>query len=592
MAEKKIHIFDKKDSTLIYYQQNVDSTTNFLVGFKIPSADLPNEHEHVFRYKNLIVYIDDETQAMRIPLVKPGMLHLMEHCLFHSCKDFKSNELFKYFRKTSTFSNAYTSQNNMTLTISCPTKYLEENLKIASEMLFRTDYKTDLAEEKKTVIHELHSYQDNPPYFYFEQILSNPSLQSGTEILGIADEIIDSITPNEMTRFARTHFTSENLIMSITSDLPYDQIESLFNKYFVEKAKSIPESKVTPKIPRIKLNDDYMVPLVIPEIKTVNLKFYFERQSGYEEQEKMAYLEGYLFNGFNGILMDKFRTERQLCYTPVFQCLPFTENYSFNSFEIQTDVENVNTVINIFTKTIRELAINGISDEQMDGFKEYWKSYRLRKNNIKDRDPNKMLINYIYGKEVFLSNMYEKVASITKEEFNDYFKRNYIDTHIIFQPVGNVADIVLPPIEVITSYIRPYQNYAYNTIYNEKDFEELLDYIQKVSGETTNGQPAIASKIKLIKESDNSLRMKELCKRQEEIMNADDNAENENQTTNSENTSNNNEQTESNFNDSNDDNVYESTTRRVSLIVNNILKAKNNQTKKPNNSNDTENTLQ
>ena len=541
MAEKKINKFKEKDSTLLYYQQNIDGTTHFLVGFKIPSADMPNEHEHIFRYKNVIAYVDDETGSIRIPLVKPGMLHLMEHSLFHSCKEFNIDDVYKFFRKTNTICNAYTSQNVMVVDINCPTKYLEDNLNIVSKMLFRTDYKTGTIEEKGTIKHELHYIQDRDTVSPILDLILNASVQLGSDIVGIADEIIDSITPNEMSRFARTHFTSQNLVMSVVSDLPYDEIERLSNKYFVEKAVSIPDSEVTPNIPVCSLEQDYLVPCLVPDSKTVTLYFYFEPTSDYEESEKMAYLEDYIFNGFNGILVEKFRKEKQLTYTPQFYTQPITSNYSLNCFKIQTDVQNINTCLEVFTKTIRELAINGISDEQMEGFKEYWSSHRLRKNNLKSRDPDTMLNDYLYGKEVFISNMYEKVASITKEEFNDYFKRNYINTHIIFQPVGAIENIKFPSIGTIISYIRPYENYAYENIYDQKGIDDVMQYLENLQKDALAGKDVV-SEMTLVKPSDYSEYLKEL-KEKEQIENNEeiDDEENNVKTSNNEIVNDNNE---------------------------------------------------
>ena len=487
MAEKQIYKYEK-DSSLVYYQQNIDNTTKLSVGFVIPSGDLPNEHEHICRYKNVIVYMDDETGGIRIPIVKPGMLHLMEHFLSHSCKQFNERENFVKFRKTNTVYNASTSQYTMTIDLNCPSKYLEENLDIISKMLFRTDYHTDLKQEKSTVVHELEYVKDRDIPDIISALVDTEKNQTGVDILGIEKEVIDSITPNEMHRFARTHYTSQNLVMSVVSDLPFEDIKNLFDKYFVSKAPSIPESKVTPKLPEYFLGRDYMYVQPQPDKKTVTLDFFFKGSDNYEENEKMHYIEDYIFNDFNGRLMDKFRVENQLTYTPSFYDLPLSYNFVLKCFQIQTNQSGALRCLDVFTSMMRELAINGITEDELSSFKEYWEAHRLRKNNLKMRDPSNLLHTYLSGNEVFVKDMHEKVASITKEEFDSYFKKNYIDTNVIVLASGNTNGIEFPTIEEVTSFIRPYDNYAYETIYNEKGITEVYEYIDNLMANSPDGK--------------------------------------------------------------------------------------------------------
>lgn len=485
MAEKKIYHYDN-GATLIYYQQNYNKSTNFTIGFKLPSDDIPKENESIYRYKNVIFYINDQdTDDVRVPLIKPGLKHFLEHMLDHSSEEFNRKDIYDFFRKSNTIDNAYTTQNCMTITVDCPTKYLKENLEIHSKMLLRKEFpQKDVDEEKKVVLQELTLTQDeyyNDPINYVLGQITSSENQGGTQILGISKEILDTITPNELSRFARTHFTSENLVMSIVSDLPFDQIKEMLDEYFVNKVPSIPLSNVKPYAPSYFLDEDIDVPVHVPNKKTINLDFYFKGTNDYEENEKMQYLENYIFNGFNGRLMDKFRIENQLTYTPLFENIPLSANFNLKHFNIQTTPENAQKVAYLFTELIRDLAENGITDQEIESFKEHWESHRLRKTEVKTHNSSYLFQTYLSGQEVFVHDMHQKVASITKEEFNKYFMDNYIYTKMIFSPSGDLENLPLPKVNELVTYLRPYENYAYDSIYDNNALGQVVEYLDNLA---------------------------------------------------------------------------------------------------------------
>lgn len=485
MANKQIYHYDN-GATLIYYQQNYNKSTNFTIGFKLPSDDVPKSNESIYKYKNVVFYVnDDDPNDIRVPLVKPGLKHFLEHMFDHSSEDFDRKDIYDFFRKSNTIDNAYTTQNCIVVTADCPTKYLQENLKVHSKMLLRKDFpESDVEEEKKIVLQELTMKQDEYAAEAFNFVLgqiSSRENQGSVEILGISKDILDTITPNELSRFARTHFTSENLIMSVVSDLPFDEVKKMVDEYFVSQVPSIPASNVKPYESTYFLDEDIDVPVEIPSKNTINLAFYFKGTNNYEENEKMQYLEDYIFNGFNGRLMNKFRIENQLTYTPIFMNVPLSSTFNLKCFNIQTTPENADIVVDIFTDLIRELAENGVTDEEMDSFKEHWASHRLRKTEVKTHNSSYLFQTYLSGQEVFIHDMHEKVASITKEEFNKYFMNNYIHTTMIFSPSGNINAVQLPRVGELVTYLRPYENYAYDTILDNEAIETLqLDYVEKL----------------------------------------------------------------------------------------------------------------
>lgn len=479
MSEKHIYKYPN-GATLIYYQQNINKSTKATIGFKVPNVDIPNYNESIYRYKNVIFYTDSEG-GIRVPLIKPGVIHLAEHMFFKNLPTMKKEDMVNIFRKTDTLYNAHTSQDAVAVDFDCPSKFVEQIFDIQSQMMLRKNFnQTELEQEKKVVYQELQRSLDldleEPVISY---ISNTTTILKNDEILGMYKDIIDSISPNELKRFCRTHFTQENLVMSIVSDLPFDKIKELCEKNFINKIPSVPNSKVQTQPRHYLFDEDCEIMLPNVAQKTASLNFWFKGSDNYEENQKFSYIEDYLMNNFSGRLMQKFRLNNQLTYTPEFETIDLPM-LNLKHFVITTTPEHVNTCINLFTEVITELLENGITLDEIAGFKEMWKNHRERKTNLKNMDPGNMFYNYIYNEPVFIKNMYEKVESISKEEVDSYLKEIYTNSKLIFSVYGNFDESQIPTIAEITNQFRPYNKYATKQMINKKEVEEMYEFFQNL----------------------------------------------------------------------------------------------------------------
>ena len=477
MSEKQIYKYPN-GATLIYYQHNINKSTNAIIGFKVPHVDIPTEQESIFRYKNVISYWDPDGN-IRVPLVKPGIIHCAEHMFFKNLPNLTKEEIFSILRKTDTRYNAGTTQDFVEIDFDFPSKFAKEIFEIESKMILRSQYtQKELNEEKEVIFQELQSSLDLDADSILENYLTNNySHLTPAEILGMYKEIIDSITPNELKRFTRTHFTSENLIVSVVSDLPFETIKQLVDENVIANVPSIPASNV--KLQELSYNFTNDTEIIIPsskDLKTATILFAFKGANHYEEDEKFAYLEEYIFNDFNGRLMQKFRQENQLTYTPFFYN-DQRPNLNLKCFNITTTPDKVYECIITLTQLIREVAEKGLTDEEMQGFKEMWENHRERKSKFKSHKAYALFCDYIYGYPVFVHNMNEKVKNITKQDFDKYFKENYLESPLLFCMYGNYNLLDIPTLKYITSQFRTYDHYLESTLGKNKEIDDFYNYI-------------------------------------------------------------------------------------------------------------------
>lgn len=477
MSEKQIYKYPN-GATLIYYQHNINKSTNAIIGFKVPHVDIPTEQESIFRYKNVISYWDPDGN-IRIPLVKPGIIHCAEHMFFKNLPNITKEEIFSILRKTDTRYNAGTTQDFVEIDFDFPSKFAKEIFEIESKMILRKQYtQKELNEEKEIIYQELQRSLDLDADSILDSYLKNNySHITSAEILGMYKEIIDSITPNELKRFTKTHFTSENLIVSVVSDLPFETIKMLVDKNIIENVSSIPDSNV--KLQELSYNFSGDTEIIIPsskDLKTATILFAFKGKNNFEEDEKFAYLEEYIFNDFNGRLMQKFRQENQLTYTPLFYN-DQRPNLNLKCFDITTTPDKVNECITTLTQLIREVAEKGLTDEEMQGFNEMWANHRERKSKFKSHKAYALFCDYVYGYPVFVHNMNEKVKNITKQDFDKYFKENYLETPLLFCLYGNYNLQDIPTLKHITSQFRTYDHYLESTLGKAKEIDDFYNYI-------------------------------------------------------------------------------------------------------------------
>ena len=475
MAEKQIYTFPN-GSTLVYYQQNYNKCTDVNVGFRIPLIDIPLPDEVVGTYKNVVFYVNKDNN-IRIPLIKPGIAHLVEHMFFSSLPDMPKSEIFKKLQRTNTIYNAETSQDYVKTEFNCPSKFVEEIFELESKMIFRDGYnKDDFENEKKPVYQELEMTIDNRTSDIIDVLTNNLETLLGEEILGIDKLVIDSLTEKQLIRFAKTYFTKENLIMTVSSNLPFEKIKSLCEKYFVEKAPSIIETKISTPPRKYEFYNDLMFLSPDKESKTARIEFILKGSTDYEKNDIYSNIEDYLLNSFNGRLFEKFRNNNGLVYTPSFYNIDMPQQ-PLKIFSIQTTPKNVKECVNSLTDILDDLLTKGITDEEYSGFKEMWENRRERKSSIKYNSANSLFNKVIYNQPLFVSEFYEKTKNLTKEDINKYIWDIYSKSKLCVSISGNFNKKEISPLQTILAKYRPYDKYINKNLIDHDEAKQLNEYL-------------------------------------------------------------------------------------------------------------------
>lgn len=408
MAEKHIKKYPN-GATLIYYRQNINSTTDVTMGFLCGSRFDPKGKE--------------------------GTAHAVEHSIFNNLiAGMDEPGLYNFFKKTGTIHNAFTTNDVVATTFNTPNKNFEAIFKIDSEMFANHKFNENRwAKERKAILQEIYMVLDEKGISSLE---ANRSAKTRDKILGTPYSL-NRITAKDLEEYADTRFITDNMIISVVSSLPYNEVKKVVEENFINKFPSNAKRKIDIK----KQTYDFESKLNAvdePYANSFVIEFVFKGLDGVEKNDLMTRFENWYFNEFAGKLYERLRYKNQLVYTSSFLSLPVL-NSNLKAFEITTSPENANRCIEVLSEILREAIKNGVSEEDFALFKQAMLEKRARKTNIKTYQSEKLFNDYVYGKKSFVRNFFNKLMSLDRETVNKYLKDVYGKSNLMVAYVGDMA---------------------------------------------------------------------------------------------------------------------------------------------------------
>ena len=406
MAEKHIKKYPN-GVTLIYYRQNINSTTNVTAGFLYDSPDM---------------YI----------------AHALEHALFHGTDEYTKEEIYEIFRETGTIQNAATSKNYVVTEFDCPNANAERIFKINGDMLAKKKFnEKELDRELKVILQERYLVQDREG-------------DEEGDTVGTPEQL-SKVTTKDIIKFRNKFFVTENMVISVVSSLPYSTIKKYVEENMISKIKSDPNKKVVLK-KKDHIFTDKEVIHDIPSANSFNIQFILKGYQDVEKNDLYSRFEDWYFNEFAGKLYKRLRLQEPLVYAAQFH--NYEQPYlKLKLFNIHTSPENVNKCIVGMTDILEEAIEKGISEKEFNLFQTTMLANRQRKTNIKTYDSSKLFTDYIYGEKPFVRGFFNKLMALTREDINKYLKDVYGKSKLTVSLIGDTykAQNVFDPYAIPSS---------------------------------------------------------------------------------------------------------------------------------------------
>ncbi|MFZ1716516.1 MAG: pitrilysin family protein, partial [Saprospiraceae bacterium] len=190
------------------------------------------------------------------PPHQTGMAHLFEHLMFSGTKQYPSYDLV--IQNAGGENNAFTTCDNTNYHITLPSMNLATALALEADRMSHIRLtKTIFDREKQVVLEEYKETCLNKPYGDSFQLICQLAYKRHPyqwPTIGKNEEAIANLELEEAKQFYRKYYQPGNAILSITSNIPSDQLMTMVEKHFgAIKPGTAPHNKYLSERPQKKL---------------------------------------------------------------------------------------------------------------------------------------------------------------------------------------------------------------------------------------------------------------------------------------------------------------------------------------------------
>jgi predicted Zn-dependent peptidase len=362
---------------------------------------------------------------------KQGIAHFIEHCLFKGTKTKKSIEILNRLDKVGGETNAYTSKEETAVYASCMNIHFERALELICDITFNSIFpEKEIQKEKEVIIDEINSYLDTPAeqiFDDFDEILfKNHPL--GRNILG-NEKTVKSFKKSDIKKFIDDNYFSENIVLSVSSSLPFEKVKSMVEKYIV----NMPTGRKKGKHKKVSI---YVPQHTVVKNNTHQCHYVLGNRA-YALKDKMRLPMLLLNNILGGPAMNSrlninIREKYGLAYTIESNYQAYYDSGVFEIY-IATDKSNIDKSHGLILKELSKLSSSKLSDRNLHDAKQQL----LGQITLAQESSASMML--AYGKSLLAHNkidtneiMFKKIRSIASEDIlsaaNEIFDSNKLSS--------------------------------------------------------------------------------------------------------------------------------------------------------------------
>lgn len=433
-----------------------------------------------YEYTSIIIYVN--VGSIHEKVNQQGLAHFCEHLKFSgTCKKNESkkqsnipmksektfpdivkeiekydcikdyNEIFNNMDILNATLNAYTDKDHTAYYIKIPSKFVNIAFNLLFDMLFNTPINQNkIDKEKNIVIEEEKSRNDEIDIMLsiklYELIFKNHPM--GKNMIDNIP-IINKYNTKLVSNFIKTHYVSNNMHISISSNLPSDKIKSklnyYINKYDVEKTKNKNLNKIKKELfDNEKLKEKLIllprkpnIYIYNEDIKSCDIQIGFLVPFGHSKKDFVnrfsIYILSLILGELNGSRLFIELREKNSWVYGVSSSVELYKDLGCFSIRTSCDKKNIIKVIDCILKIMKDLKTNKVSSKEILTAKN-----KLIYNHLKHKNEdsftkaeyNGMMMVY-QNNCIFSDSDIEKVINY----INDNDVRNIANTVLDFENI-------------------------------------------------------------------------------------------------------------------------------------------------------------
>lgn len=312
----------------IIYEKSSSALTSFTIGFE---AGANREEKHQI-----------------------GLAHVVEHMIFKGTKKRNEREINEMIDAVFGFSNAMTNFPYVVYYGTTLAEELEKGIEIYSDILLHPTFPEEgFEEEIQVIVEELKEWSEDKVQHCEDILFSNafPNRRIGQLIIGNKHSITH-FTLAEVKAFYKTHYTPENCVISVVSNLGFEEVEKIMKTYFGhwQGAKTKGEKAQNNSFVLYEKNTAALFKKVDAHMEGAKIQYCFPIHELNEKEVMALRLFNLLFGeGTSSLLYEHIRTQNGLAYE-VGSSIKNEKGIKLFLISMGTSPEKVEQAINIINK--------------------------------------------------------------------------------------------------------------------------------------------------------------------------------------------------------------------------------------------------
>jgi zinc protease len=359
-----------------------------------------------------------------------GFSHFTEHLVFKATRSYPDNGIMERITYLGGSINAYTEYDSTCFYCVLPSKFIDEGLKILSEIASHATYdEADFKAEKKVVIEEYKQYLNDPEEsfiedlgaYYFDKNLYRKPIIGDVEILRQSSH-------QDLLQFYHKYYVPSNAFLVISGDVSQSQLAGLLEVHFgcwqnrsLTKrtfiCDDVPGKAVYHHFPK-KISND-MLAFVLPDLA-----------EKHPDSQKLAFVTKVLAMGKNSRLYERLFNQEQLVDGIKVHSQCGIESGAAIIFVMPKSKADLGRIIQIVREEINLLLQFGISAKEIrDQKNELIHHYRYSFEYVESLASSLGNEEVLHDYRSFLDYP-QRMAAITKADLDavarNYFRAEYI----------------------------------------------------------------------------------------------------------------------------------------------------------------------
>jgi predicted Zn-dependent peptidase len=344
-----------------------------------------------------------------------GVSHFLEHMTFKGTERLSALEVNEAFDRTGAKFNAFTSHENTVYYAAVLPEYLEEVTDLWTDLMRPSLRDEDFTMEKNVILEEIAMYKDTPQFDVMDRCrsLHFGDHPCGNSVLG-SEGSVGSMTADQMRAYHQTRYGPNNMVVACCGQVDFEAVRKL-----IEHRCGTWQPMNAPRPLSFDRGTGKQQRMTKTNLQREHICLISSSVAAQDKRRYAASLLSMVIGDDTGSRFFWSMVDTAIAETAAMEFESLDGVGAMDSY-INCGPENAATVMDLISKTFRDLQDNGVKSEELEAAR----NKILSALTIKSEVPMGRLVdlgmNWIYLKEyASVSDEVREVRAVTLDDVNE-----------------------------------------------------------------------------------------------------------------------------------------------------------------------------